>query len=44
MKYLCRGDYKFPIMITYGVVMVSTGMNENHNTSRRYALNPKLKK
>ena len=26
-----------------GVVMVSTGMNENHNTGRRYALNPKKK-
>lgn len=26
-----------------GVVMVSTGMNENHNTGRRYALNPKIK-
>ena len=24
-----------------GVVTVSTGMNENHNTGRRYALNPK---
>lgn len=23
--------------------MVSTGMNENHNTGRRYALNPKKK-
>jgi hypothetical protein len=38
---LFLGGFKPPI---YGVVMVSTGMNENHNTGRRYASNPKLKK